>query len=558
MAKAARIPPDNPEPEQESHEPEATPPKKAHARTPFRPIGRRHWIWLAVLGTLALILLLVASRFDEYLRRNLEAKMNQHLKGYTVSVGHAHLNPFTFSLTLKQLTIRQQANPEPPVADVPRLKTSVEWRQLLTFHLVADAVFTQPRVHVNLPQILAESRNPEKIRERGWQQALESIYPLKFNLVAVRDGDVVYLNEDQSKPLHVSHVNLTASNIRNIQSQDRIYPSPIHGDGVVFDTGRAVLDGNADFLANPYPGVHALYRVSNIPLDRLRPLSAKANLSLRGGTLASNGEVEYGPRHKEVQIADVSIRGLDLDYIHATATAAAEKAREKKVAAVARNPSPPVPTLIKHLLLTRSRVGVVNKVPGHNFHLFVDGGELEVTNISTGFRNGPTHARLTGRFMGSGTAHGNAIFRDDRNGPDFSFLLAVEHANLPSLNDLLRSYAKLDVAGGTFSVYSEVKVHDGRIDGYLKPLFADVQVYDPKQDKDKPLLKKLYEKVVGGVAHVLENRRGEDATIADLSGPLSNPRTSTWEVVSNLVSNAFVKAILPGFRKEVETARKRR
>src|SRR6185312_10874046 len=289
-------------------------------------------------------------------------------------------------------------------------------------------------------------------------------------------------------------------------------PSPIHADGVVFDTGRAVLNGNADFLAQPYPGVHALYKVSNVPLDQLRPLSAKANLSLRGGILASNGEFEYGPRHKEVRIDDVSVRGLDLDYIHAAATAAAEKAREKKVAAVARNPSPPVPTLIKHLLLTRSRVGVVNKVPGHNFHLFVDGGELEVTNISTGFRNGPTHARLTGRFMGSGTAHGTATFRDDRNGPDFSFLLAVEHANLPSLNDLLRSYAKLDVAGGTFSVYSEVKVHDGRIDGYLKPLFADVQVYDPKQDKDKPILKKLYEKVVGGVAHVLENRRGEDAT----------------------------------------------
>lgn len=551
MANAAKIPLDEPQPQEpETHGPE---------RIRRSPLGRRGLIWLTVLGVVALILVLVASHFDEYLRRKLEAKMNQNLKGYSVSVGHAHLNPFTFSLTLKQLVIRQQANPEPPVADIPGLKLSVEWARLLTSRLVADAVFNQPRVHVNLPQIMAESRSPEKMRERGWQQAMESIYPLKFNVVAVHDGDVVYLNEDQTKPLHISHVNLTATNIRNIQSPDRFYPSAIHGDGVVFDTGRAVLNGNADFLAQPYPGVHALYKVSNVPLDRLRPLSAKANLTLRGGTLASNGEFEYGPRHKEVRIDDVAVRGLDLDYIHATATAAAEKAREKKVAAVARDTSPPVPTLIKHILLTRSRVGVINQVPGHDFHLFVDGAEMEVTNISTGFRNGPTHARLTGRFMGSGNAHGSATFRaDDSKGPSFNFLIAVEHANLPSLNDLLRSYAKLDVAGGTFSVYSEVKVHDGRIDGYLKPLFADVQVYDPKQDKDKPLLKKLYEKVVGGVAHVLENRRGEDATVADLSGPLSQPHTSTWEVVGNLVSNAFVKAILPGFQKEFEAARKRR
>src|ERR1700681_2892251 len=353
MPQAARIPRVHKQPPK----PEPAAPQRAKERSPRQPLGRRGLIWLAVVGVVALILVLVASRFDEYLRRNLEAKMNQHLKGYMVSVGHAHLNPFSFSLTLQKLTIRQQANPEPPVADVPRLKMSVEWTRLLTTRLVADAVFTQPRVHVNLPQLLAESRDPTKIRERGWQQALESIYPLKFNVIAVRDGDVVYLDEDPSKPLHISHVNLTATNIRNIQSQARVYPSPVHGDGVIFDSGRGVLDGSADFLSEPYPGVHAFYRVSNVPLDRLRPLSAKANLSLRGGSLASNGEFEYGPRHKEVRIDDVSVRGLNLDYIHSTATAAAERAREKKVAAVAHNPSPPVPLLIKHVLLTRSNVG---------------------------------------------------------------------------------------------------------------------------------------------------------------------------------------------------------
>ena len=122
--------------------------------------------------------------------------------------------------------------------------------------------------------------------------------------------------------------------------------------------------------------------------------------------------------------------------------------------------------------------------------------------------------------------------------------------------DLLRAYGKFDVAKGTFSVYSEVKVHDGRIDGYVKPLFQDIQVYDPQKDKNKPVLKKLYEKVVGGVAHVLENHQREQvATVADLSGPVSSPHTSTWDVIVNLVSNAFVKAILPGFEREYNALR---
>ncbi|HYX25602.1 MAG TPA: hypothetical protein VFC23_15735, partial [Thermoanaerobaculia bacterium] len=130
MARQARVFHEH----QEPHEPQATRPERTPEPTPRGPVSRRGLLWLAVAGAVALILVLVASHFDEYVRRNVEAKMNQKLKGYTVSVGHAHVSPFGLSLTLRQLVIRQQANPEPPVANVPRLKTSVEWRELLTFH----------------------------------------------------------------------------------------------------------------------------------------------------------------------------------------------------------------------------------------------------------------------------------------------------------------------------------------------------------------------------------------------------------------------------------------
>ena len=53
----------------------------------------------------------------------------------------------------------------------------------------------------------------------------------------------------------------------------------------------------------------------------------------------------------------------------------------------------------------------------------------------------------------------------------------------------------------------------------------------------------------------VENRQREQvATVADLSGPVSSPNTSTWEIIVNLVSNAFVKAILPGFQREFTAA----
>jgi hypothetical protein len=158
--------------------------------------------------------------------------------------------------------------------------------------------------------------------------------------------------------------------------------------------------------------------------------------------------------------------------------------------------------------------------------------------------------------MGSGTAHASATFREDNKGPDFDLNVSVEGASLPSMNDLLRAYGKLDVAQGTFSIYSEVKVKNHRITGYVKPLIKNVKVYDPKQDKKKPVLKKLYEKVVGGLSHLLKNKpRKEVATVVDLSGSLDDPNTSYWEVAVRLVSNAFIKAILPGFDREFEAAR---
>src|SRR2546421_10027302 len=121
MARQARIFREH----QEPHEPEATRPERTLEPTPRGPVGRRGLIWLAVAGVAALLLVLVFSHFDGDLRRNLEAKMNQRLKGYTLSVGHAHLSPLRLALTLERLIIRQQANPEPPVAGGPPPKASV-------------------------------------------------------------------------------------------------------------------------------------------------------------------------------------------------------------------------------------------------------------------------------------------------------------------------------------------------------------------------------------------------------------------------------------------------
>jgi hypothetical protein len=120
------------------------------------------------------------------------------------------------------------------------------------------------------------------------------------------------------------------------------------------------------------------------------------------------------------------------------------------------------------------------------------------------------------------------------------------------MNDLFRAHGNFDVVRGLFSFYSEIMVRNGIIKGYMKPLFKDVNVYDNRQDKEKGIFRKLYEGVIGGISWLLQNTpRDEVATQITISGKLSNPETSTWETIIGLIQNAFFKAILPGFEREI-------
>jgi hypothetical protein len=103
-----------------------------------------------------------------------------------------------------------------------------------------------------------------------------------------------------------------------------------------------------------------------------------------------------------------------------------------------------------------------------------------------------------------------------------------------------------------FLFCSEITERPGKIDGYVKPLFRDIKVCDERQDREKRYSEKLYEGLVGGIAGLLQNRQREEvATQTSISEDIESPQTNTWETMLRLIENAFFKAILPGFEKEV-------
>jgi hypothetical protein len=149
--------------------------------------------------------------------------------------------------------------------------------------------------------------------------------------------------------------------------------------------------------------------------------------------------------------------------------------------------------------------------------------------------------------MGSGPTTLEATFVPMAKTADLDLNLAVRPTELTTLNDFLQAYGNFDVVGGTFALYTEIGVHDGRIDGYVKPLVEDMNVYASQQEAGEGLLHKAYEFTVEGVKLIFENPRDTVATETPISGTVDNPETSTWEIVINLARNAFLEAIVPGF-----------
>jgi hypothetical protein len=89
-------------------------------------------------------------------------------------------------------------------------------------------------------------------------------------------------------------------------------------------------------------------------------------------------------------------------------------------------------------------------------------------------------------------------------------------------------------------------------EGYVKPMFANLEVYNYQKDKNTGVLHQAKELAIGGASHLFKNSNTHQvASQIDLKGKLTSPDISTWQAISQVLHNAFIEAILPGFDPSV-------
>ncbi len=135
--------------------------------------------------------------------------------------------------------------------------------------------------------------------------------------------------------------------------------------------------------------------------------------------------------------------------------------------------------------------------------------------------------------------------------PTFDGKAKLVGLNLVNLNNFIDAFAKFDIKSGEISIYTEAAAKDGKITGYTKPIIKNLKVLNWEKDKDKPV-KIVYEAVVEAVAWIFKNHNKEQlATKVEFEGNIKNPNIDIWQLIGQVLKNAFIQALYPSLENSV-------
>jgi Domain of Unknown Function (DUF748) len=132
--------------------------------------------------------------------------------------------------------------------------------------------------------------------------------------------------------------------------------------------------------------------------------------------------------------------------------------------------------------------------------------------------------------------------------PTFHMATRLLGLDVTKTNDLALAYGQFDFKRGWFDLVVEVDASEGQLQGYAKPLFRNLQVFDVLADlkNDRDPLQFFWQAILGATTGVLKNQsRDQFGTLIPFTGDLSQPNTEILSTIGNVLRNAFVRAYLP-------------
>lgn len=173
--------------------------------------------------------------------------------------------------------------------------------------------------------------------------------------------------------------------------------------------------------------------------------------------------------------------------------------------------------------------------------LVVEGRNL--SNVADPRDTLPASIMSRAHILGGGVLNMDASVNVMRDIPDLDMQLSLENAQLVELNDFFLAYGKFDFQSGTMSVYSEIAVADGVVDGYNKAVLEEINIVDKPEKERQNVIQNTYETVLEGVAGVFSLREDNLATKVPIEGRIEAPGIEIFPALFTMIRNAWISGI---------------
>jgi hypothetical protein len=131
--------------------------------------------------------------------------------------------------------------------------------------------------------------------------------------------------------------------------------------------------------------------------------------------------------------------------------------------------------------------------------------------------------------------------------PTFHMATRLLGLDVTKINDMAMAYGAFDFERGWFDLVIEADAKEGRIVGYVKPLFRDLRMFSLKKDiKQDNVVQFFWQLILGVTTTIFKNQpRDQFGTLIPFTGDATSPNTDVLATIGNVLRNAFIRAYLP-------------
>jgi hypothetical protein len=181
------------------------------------------------------------------------------------------------------------------------------------------------------------------------------------------------------------------------------------------------------------------------------------------------------------------------------------------------------------------------------FKIFLNKLDMQMTNLQNADHSSKllyATYKVTAESGSKGSLEIDGKFNPVIKTPTFYISVSLKGLSVVELKSFLKSYTKVDMKGGTFSLYGEAAAADGKIKGYVKPFIKNLQIGSTKPQTNP--FQAVYNGAAAVVAKIIENHQKHTiATQVNISGNVNHPNDSILSIIGYMLRHAFIQALIP-------------